>query len=82
MPLLGPRPPSLRRRRSCSYLEGSRIRNNLEQRISEAEEQLKAARAAYEDPSGIASIDAVTVFSRRRLNSKRAEQVVDQLYGR
>ena len=65
-------------KKKLSYLE-AREYATLEQRISEAEEQLKAARSAYEDPS-IASDAARLLATQAEL--KRAQQVVDQLYGR
>ena len=65
-------------KKKLSYLE-AREYATLEQRISEAETQLKAARAAYEDPS-IASDAARLLATEAEL--KRAQQVVDQLYGR
>jgi ABC transport system ATP-binding/permease protein len=65
-------------KKKLSYLE-AREYATLEQRISEAEEQLKAARSAYEDPS-IASDAARLLATQAEL--ERAQQVVDQLYGR
>ncbi len=65
-------------KRKLSYLE-AREYATLEQRISEAEEQLKAARAAYEDPS-IASDAARLLATQAEL--KRTQQAVDQLYAR
>jgi ABC transport system ATP-binding/permease protein len=65
-------------KKKLSYLE-AREYATLEQRISEAEEQLKAARSAFEDPS-IASDAARLLAAQDEL--KRAEQVVDQLFGR
>ncbi len=65
-------------KKKLSYLE-AREYATLEQRISEAEEQLKAARSAYEDPS-IASDAARLLATQAEL--ARAQQVVDQLYGR
>ena len=65
-------------KKKLSYLE-AREYATLEQRISEAEQQLKAARSAYEDPS-IASDAARLLATQAEL--KRAQQVVDQIYGR
>jgi ABC transport system ATP-binding/permease protein len=65
-------------KKKLSYLE-AREYATLEQRISEAEQQLKAARSAYEDPS-IASDAARLLATQAEL--KRAQQVVDQLYAR
>lgn len=65
-------------KKKLSYLE-AREYATLEQLISEAEIQLKAARAAYEDPA-IASDAARLLATEAEL--KRAQQVVDQLYGR
>jgi ATP-binding cassette subfamily F protein uup len=65
-------------KKKLSYLE-AREYATLEQRISEAEKQLKAARSAYEDPS-IASDAARLLATEAELT--RAQQVVDQLYGR
>ena len=65
-------------KKKLSYLE-AREYATLEHRISEAEEQLKAARSAYEDPS-IASDAARLLATQAEL--KRVQQVVDQLYGR
>ena len=65
-------------KKKLSYLE-AREYSTLEQRISEAEKQMKAARSAYEDPS-IASDAARLLATQAEL--KRAQQVVDQLYGR
>jgi ATP-binding cassette subfamily F protein uup len=61
-----------------SYLE-AREYATLEQRISEAEEQLKAARAASEDPS-IASDAARLLATQAEL--EQAQQAVDRLYHR
>ena len=66
------------KKKKLSYLE-AREYATLEQRINEAEEQLKVARSAYEDPS-IASDAARLVATQAEL--KRAQQVVDQLYAR
>ena len=65
-------------KKKLSYLE-AREYATLEQRISEAETQLKAARAAYEDPS-IASDAARLLATEAEL--QRAQQVVDELYER
>jgi ABC transport system ATP-binding/permease protein len=65
-------------KKKLSYLE-AREYATLEHRISEAEQQLKAARSAYEDPS-IASDAARLLATQAEL--KRAQQVVDQLYAR
>ncbi len=73
-----PAPTATAAKKKLSYLE-AREYATLEQRISEAEEQLKAARTAYEDPS-IAS-DAARLLATQ-VELKRAQQVVDQLYAR
>jgi ATP-binding cassette subfamily F protein uup len=65
-------------KKKLSYLE-AREYATLEQRISEAEELLKAARSACEDPS-IAS-DAPRLLATQA-ELERAQQVVDQLYAR
>jgi ATP-binding cassette subfamily F protein uup len=65
-------------KKKLSYLE-AREYATLEQRISEAEEQLKAARSAYEDPF-IAS-DAARLLATQA-EVRRAQEVVDQLYAR
>jgi ATP-binding cassette subfamily F protein uup len=65
-------------KKKLSYLE-AREYATLEQRISEAEKQLAAARLAYEDPS-IAS-DAARLLARQA-ELERAQQAVDQLYSR
>ncbi|MGB8890296.1 MAG: ABC-F family ATP-binding cassette domain-containing protein [Candidatus Korobacteraceae bacterium] len=65
-------------KKKLSYLE-AREYATLEQRIAEAEEQLKAARAAYEDPS-IASNAERLVVAQSEL--QRAQQHLDQLYAR
>lgn len=65
-------------KKKLSYLE-AREYATLEQRISEAEKQLKSARSAYEDPS-IASDAARLLATQAEL--KRAQHVVDQLYAR
>ncbi len=65
-------------KKKLSYLE-AREYATLEQRISEAEEQLKAARAASEDPA-IASDAARLLATQAEL--ERAQQVVDRLYRR
>jgi ATP-binding cassette subfamily F protein uup len=65
-------------KKKLSYLE-AREYATLEQRIVEAEEQLKAARAAYEDPS-IASHGERLIAAQTEL--RRAQQLVDQLYVR
>jgi ATP-binding cassette subfamily F protein uup len=65
-------------RKKLSYLE-AREYATLEQRIAAAEEQLKAARAAYDDPA-IASDAERLVAAQTEL--QQAQQVVDQLYGR
>jgi len=51
----------------------------LEERIAAAEEKLKAARAAYEDPA-IASDSARLVTAQAELHE--AQRIVDQLYNR
>ena len=73
-----PAPTTTAAKKKLSYLE-AREYATLEQRISEAEEQLKSARSAYEDPS-IASDAARLLATQAEL--KRAQQVVDQLYAR
>ncbi len=65
-------------KKKLSYLE-AREYATLEQRISEAEEQLKAARAASEDPS-IASDAARLLATQAEL--EQAQQAVDRLYHR
>jgi ATP-binding cassette subfamily F protein uup len=65
-------------KKKLSYLE-AREYATLEERISDAETQLKAARAGYEDPS-IASDAARLLATEAEL--KRAQRLVDQLYGR
>ncbi len=65
-------------KKKLSYLE-AREYATLEQRIAEAESQLRAARAAYEDPA-IAS-DAAELLSAQ-VKLVRAEQLLNQLYAR
>ena len=65
-------------KKKLSYLE-AREYATLEQRISEAEKQLEAARSAFEDPS-IAS-DATRLLAMQA-QLERAQEVVDQLYDR
>jgi ATP-binding cassette subfamily F protein uup len=65
-------------KKKLSYLE-AREYATLEQRISEAEKQLEAARSAFEDPS-IASDAARLLAMQAQL--ERAQEVVDQLYDR
>ena len=65
-------------KKKLSYLE-AREYATLEQRIAQAEEQLKAARAAYEDPA-IASDAERLVATQSELH--QAQQLVDQLYAR
>ena len=60
------------------YLE-AREYATLEQRIAEAEDRLKAARAAYEDPA-IASNAERLLSAQTDLHD--AQQSVDQLYAR
>jgi ATP-binding cassette subfamily F protein uup len=63
-------------KKKLSYLE-AREYATLEQRIAEAEDQLKAARVAYEDPA-IASDAERLVAAQSELHG--AQQLVDQLY--
>jgi ABC transport system ATP-binding/permease protein len=65
-------------KKKLSYLE-AREYATLEQRIAEAEDALKAARAAFEDPS-IASDPDRLLATQAEL--ERAQQSVDQLYVR
>jgi ATP-binding cassette subfamily F protein uup len=65
-------------KKKLSYLE-AREYATLEQRIAEAESQLRAARAAYEDPA-IATDAAGLLSAQAELH--RAEQLLDQLYVR
>ena len=65
-------------KKKLSYLE-AREYATLEQRISEAEEELRAARSAFEHPS-IASDAARLLAMQAELD--RAQQAVDQLYTR
>jgi ABC transport system ATP-binding/permease protein len=65
-------------KRKLSYLE-AREYATLEQRIAEAEAQLNAARAAYEDPA-IASDAGQLVAAQTELD--QAQKLVDQLYAR
>jgi ABC transport system ATP-binding/permease protein len=65
-------------KKKLSYLE-AREYATLEQRISEAEKQVEAARSAFEDPS-IASDAARLLAMQAQL--ERAQEVVDQLYDR
>ncbi|MGC2112400.1 MAG: ABC-F family ATP-binding cassette domain-containing protein [Candidatus Korobacteraceae bacterium] len=73
----GSSPPATAKKK-LSYLE-AREYATIEQRIAEAEEQLKAARATYEDPS-IASNAERLIAAQAEL--RRAQQLVDQLYAR
>ncbi len=63
-------------KKKLSYLE-AREYATLEQRIAEAESQLRAARAAYEDPA-IATDAGGLLSAQAELH--RAEQLLDQLY--
>jgi ATP-binding cassette subfamily F protein uup len=63
-------------KKKLSYLE-AREYATLERRIAEAESQLRAARAAYEDPA-IATDAAGLLSAQAELH--RAEQLLDQLY--
>jgi ATP-binding cassette subfamily F protein uup len=65
-------------RKKLSYLE-AREYAAIEQQIAEAEEQLKAAHSAYEDPA-IASDAERLVSTQTELHL--AQQLVDQLYAR
>ena len=65
-------------KKKLSYLE-AREYATLERRIAEAESQLRAARAAYEDPA-IATDAAGLLSAQAELH--RAEQLLDQLYVR
>ena len=65
-------------KKKLSYLE-AREYATLEQRIADAESQLRTARAAYEDPA-IASDAAGLLAAQAELH--RAEQLLDQLYAR
>jgi ATP-binding cassette subfamily F protein uup len=69
-------PASLKKK--LSYLE-AREYATLEQRIAEAEEQLRAARLAHEDPA-IASDAERLIMTHDELD--RAQELVDQLYAR
>ena len=75
---VNPPPAVAAARKKLSYLE-AREYATLEQRIAESEEQLKAARAAYEDPT-IATDAERLIASQAEL--VRAQQRVDQLYTR
>ncbi len=74
----GPSTATSTSKKRLSYLE-AREYATLEQRIAEAESQLRAARAAYEDPA-IASDAAGLVAAQAEL--QRAEQLLNQLYAR
>lgn len=65
-------------KKKLSYLE-AREYATLEQRIAEAEANLKSARAAYEDPA-IASDAGRLIASQNEVD--RAQMLVDQLYAR
>jgi ABC transport system ATP-binding/permease protein len=65
-------------RKKLSYLEG-RDYATLEQRIAEAEANLKSARAAYEDPA-IASDAERLIAAQTELD--HSQTVVDELYAR
>ena len=65
-------------KKKLSYLE-AREYATLEQRIAAAEEELEAARTAYEDPA-IASDAKRLVSAQTELHD--VQQLVDQLYGR
>jgi ATP-binding cassette subfamily F protein uup len=65
-------------KKKLSYLE-AREYATLEQRIAEAEAQLNAARAAYEDPA-IASDAGQLVAAQTEFD--QAQKLVDQLYAR
>ena len=65
-------------KKKLSYLE-AREYATLEQRISEAEQQLKAARDASEDPSIASDADRLLA---KHAELERAQQVLDQLYAR
>ncbi len=65
-------------KKKLSYLE-AREYATLEQRIAEAEDQLKASRAAFEDPA-IASDGGRLIAAQTKLHI--AQQLVDQLYAR
>ncbi len=65
-------------RKKLSYLE-AREYATLEERIAAAEEQLKAAHAAYEDPA-IASDSAQLLATQAELDE--AQRLVDHLYTR
>jgi ATP-binding cassette subfamily F protein uup len=65
-------------KKKLSYLE-AREYATLERRIAEAEDQLKTARTAYEDPD-IASDAERLIAAQTELHA--AEQLVDQLYAR
>ncbi len=73
-----PSPSTVGVRKKLSYLE-AREYATLEQRIAEAESQLRAAQAGYEDPA-IASDAAQLLVAQAEL--QRAEQLVEQLYAR
>ena len=65
-------------KKKLSYLE-AREYATLEQRIADAEEQLRTARSAYEDP-GISSDAQRLLETQTELEC--AQQLVDQLYAR
>jgi ABC transport system ATP-binding/permease protein len=65
-------------KKKLSYLE-AREYATLEQRIADAEEQVGAARSAYEDPA--ISSDAQRLLETQS-ELERAQQLVDQLYAR
>ena len=65
-------------KKKLSYLE-AREYATLEQRIADAEEQLNAARSAYEDPA--ISSDAQRLLETQS-ELERAQQLVNQLYAR
>ena len=65
-------------KKKLSYLE-AREYATLEQRIAKAEDQLREARAAYEDPA-IASNAEKLLAAQSEIHA--AQQVVDELYSR
>jgi ATP-binding cassette subfamily F protein uup len=65
-------------KKKLSYLE-AREYATLGQRIAEAEDQLKKASAAYEDPAIVSDADRL-IAAQAELH--RAQELVDQLYAR
>ena len=73
------RPQLTPQKKKLSYLE-AREYATLEERVAEAEDQLKAAHAAYEDPA-IAS-DAERMIAAQGAKVDEAQKKVDELYAR